>query len=627
MVVAAHADVSGLAGGFIGVDVFFVLSGYLITALLVEERQRQGHIALLGFYARRLGRLLPALLVVIGISMLLARHLLMDGDQPPQALAAAAASVWLSNLYFAFSRVEYFGAGAENNLFLHTWSLGVEEQFYLVWPALLILLTRHGIHVLRRCMPLIALAGFAVGVIWTLLQPLQAFYLMPPRSWQFALGASVFLWAAPQHWQPSQIQAQTLGWAGLALLAVAVVGFDGQMTYPGAWAALPSMGAAALLIAGPHPGTPIHWLLTRPAMQRIGRYSYAWYLWHWPVILLGAAVWTLDSPAVRALLVGASLLLAIVTHHGVEAPVRQWARTGLPTRAVLAGALVLMVGVHVSALRWHNHALSQAQAAQNHYPLSVRDDMPVIYTKAHSCDELHLTSRVKVCEYGAENPGKMVFVLGDSVGLQWFPALEQAFLSRGWRLRIATKSACPIVDAPIVYSRIGRRYTECERWRTDALRFIAETKPDLLLIGSHFTYEFSETEWREGTRRVLEVVAPAVADIRMIRATPMLPFDAPSCLAAQGTLPSWLASGQRCSAPATSKLRDDVHAWQQSGTQLYPQVRWLDMTEAVCPSGICSAQQGDLIAYRDHQHLSARFALSLSNALARALALDAFPSD
>ncbi|HNE02173.1 MAG TPA: acyltransferase, partial [Plasticicumulans sp.] len=144
LVVAAHARIDFLAGGFIGVDVFFVLSGYLITGLLVQELTTHGRIDLPRFYARRFRRLFPSLLVVIAISSLLGQQLLAIGEQPGQALAAASAIVWLSNFYFSFSELDYFSAGAEGNLFLHTWSLGVEEQFYLIWPALLILLATAG---------------------------------------------------------------------------------------------------------------------------------------------------------------------------------------------------------------------------------------------------------------------------------------------------------------------------------------------------------------------------------------------------------------------------------------------------------------------------------------------------
>src|SRR2546421_330933 len=196
LVVAAHAKVGGRAGGFIGVDVFFVLSGYLITGLLMQELAQHGSIDFAAFYARRLRRLLPSLIVVLVSTCLLAQQLLPAGEQAQQAMAAATAALWLSNFYFSFSTLEYFGPAAETNLFLHTWSLGVEEQFYLLWPALVLVLAGGaGKRRLWTVMPIVAAAGLLGCIAWTATQPMLAFYMMPARMWQFALGAVVFLYA------------------------------------------------------------------------------------------------------------------------------------------------------------------------------------------------------------------------------------------------------------------------------------------------------------------------------------------------------------------------------------------------------------------------------------------------
>src|SRR5690348_7240882 len=202
LVVAGHARVMWLRGGFVGVDVFFVLSGYLITALLVQDIHVNGGIRFARFYARRFRRLLPALALMLVCVSVLAALLLAPGDQATQATAAASAAVWLSYLHFAFSTLDYFGPTAAHNLFLHTWSLGVEEQFYLVWPAVLALLmgtwqlhkTRLNIGRLKLAMIAIALASLTACVAWTYLSPQLAFYMMPARAWQFALGALTLLY-------------------------------------------------------------------------------------------------------------------------------------------------------------------------------------------------------------------------------------------------------------------------------------------------------------------------------------------------------------------------------------------------------------------------------------------------
>ena len=198
LVVAAHAGIPGLAGGFIGVDVFFVLSGFLITGLLTQEVATTGHIRFIDFYVRRLRRLLPALLVMVLAVVALTFLLLSPQEQRDQLPAAAMSTVWASNIHFALARLDYFSPGTETNLFLHTWSLAVEEQFYLVWPALLAwLLGRNntqGAVRLKTGMWSVLVASLVACVLLTRTEPLLAFYMMPLRAWQFAAGALVCLY-------------------------------------------------------------------------------------------------------------------------------------------------------------------------------------------------------------------------------------------------------------------------------------------------------------------------------------------------------------------------------------------------------------------------------------------------
>ncbi|MEP6606894.1 MAG: acyltransferase, partial [Nitrosospira sp.] len=367
-VVAAHAGVPWLAGGFVGVDVFFVLSGYLITGLLVEEHRAQGRIDLSAFYARRFRRLLPALLVMLVVTCGLGRLLLSPGDQPAHAVAAAAAAVWLSNFHFAFSNLDYFSPGADTNLFLHTWSLGVEEQFYLIWPALLILTMGrwqtkcNEVGRLRVVMLLVLLTSLLACVLLTPHSPLVAFYLMPARAWQFALGALAFLWfgglavedrsvasADPLKALSSGLSTQPslpswAGWLGLALIAAAAAGFDKQMLYPGFWALVPSVGAALILVAGARRYSGgVGALLSLRPMQAIGRVSYALYLWHWPVLLLGVAVVGTPSWLQRFSWVVISLALAALSYRFVETPIRRRLWMKASPKVVLLGAVSLMI--------------------------------------------------------------------------------------------------------------------------------------------------------------------------------------------------------------------------------------------------------------------------------------------
>jgi peptidoglycan/LPS O-acetylase OafA/YrhL len=276
LVVAAHMNLPGFQGGFIGVDMFFVLSGYLITALLVLEMQATGRVDMWGFYARRLRRLAPGLFLVVLASCLLAWALLRPAHQATQVNAAASALVWLSNFFYAFSEIGYFEPGAENSLFLHTWSLGVEEQFYLVWPWLLLLAfwwaqkrqaakatpddgAQDRARYWKRMMWLVFALSLALCLILMRLHPASAFYMMPARAWQFALGALTWLYfrdrsaggvLSPPAAPKGRMLTELCGWLGLAAIALALLWCSPDAPYPGYRALLPSLGAALLLAAG-----------------------------------------------------------------------------------------------------------------------------------------------------------------------------------------------------------------------------------------------------------------------------------------------------------------------------------------------------------------------------------------
>lgn len=627
LVVAAHAKIRGFAGGFVGVDVFFVLSGYLITGLLIQELLADGRIRFVEFFARRFRRLFPSLLLVLACSCVLAQQLLVVDEQSGQATAAASAIVWLSNFYFAFSEFDYFSPDAGKNLFLHTWSLGVEEQFYLVWPVLLLVVGKAfrplngGINLghVKIIMTAIAVLGFIGCAVWTDVNQLQAFYMMPARAWQFALGATVYLYL--NNSSPGAKLKKWLfgsGWLGLlAILATALI-LDREARYPGVWAALPSLGTAAVLASGVHlPQGGVGRLLSLPPLQSLGRISYVWYLWHWPILLLGTAVIVPDGIGVRIGLVVVSLILAILSHVLVESPLRNTTRFPLSAPRILAGTVALMIATNGLAIRWYNDTQREIEKGRQQPYAQARRDAPAIYSMG--CDDWYQSDAVRVCEFGSSDSDKIVVAVGDSIALQWFPAIKAAFVPRGWRLLVITKSSCPMVDEPIFYKRIGRRYDVCERWRKSALELLAQLKPQIVIMGSTYTYSFNETQWREGTTRILKSLTNSAKQTYILHSTPVLPFDAPSCLAPRGWLFRQLANPNRCTAPINHDRRDDVHRWLESASAAFKNVEVIDMTDAICSDGLCRARQNGLITFRDTQHLSASFARSLSGELANHL--------
>ena len=343
-----HADLAPFAGGFVGVDVFFVISGFLITGLLLRERERTGRIALAGFYARRVRRLMPAALVAVAVILPAAAVVLAPLDRPAVALDGAAAAASLANVRFAAAEGDYFATMTSPSPFLHFWSLSVEEQFYLVWPILLLLGARS-----RRprlgagiTLVLVLVASLALSVAATEAAPSWAFYMLPTRAWQLATGGLLAIGAVALARIPGLPMA-AMGWAGLACVLAAPVVLDPAMAYPGVAALLPTLGAAALIAAGERRWSPAALLAVGP-LRFLGRISYSLYLWHWPILVLPAiAVGAPLEPGVRLGLVVASIAVATLSWACVEEPFRRGGR-GLalrPTRtlAFAAAALAFVV--------------------------------------------------------------------------------------------------------------------------------------------------------------------------------------------------------------------------------------------------------------------------------------------
>lgn len=638
LVVACHAKVTWLAGGFVGVDVFYVLSGYLITGLLIQEIHTTGTLRFANFYARRARRLLPALLLMLAVACVLGRLLLAADGQYQQALAATSSALWLSNFHFAFANMDYFAPGAETNLFLHTWSLGVEEQFYLVWPLLVVL--GMGAWVGAKQIPtalrlkyvfggVFALA-LALSLYWTWHAPRLAFYMMPSRAWQFALGALVFLIVGTPNYQTSARKlgaawSVLAGWSGLVMILAATLLIDGSVPYPGYWALLPTLGTALVLTAGTGQSKwreANGWLSTWP-MQAVGRVSYSWYLWHWPVLLLGAQLIDIHNGWNRLLLVVASLLIASLSYRFFETPIRHSRRLLPKPRLAVFIAAVMMVSAGWLASGWSNAALARMQHPGQLRFAATRFNAPAIY--GMGCDDWYHSARVEICAIGPKTAEHTAVVIGDSVGLQWFPAYSHVFNRPDWRLLVLTKSSCPMVDVPFFYSRISREYTVCDEWRQAALEDIAAWNPDIVILGSTFTYPYTQKQWIDGTRRVLQVLEGHAREIYIMRATPVLPFDGPSCLAPRSWLYHALSKRAKCVSPAHTTQFDDVWRWLRTSIQPFRNVHLIDLNSDVCPNNICHAELDGKIIYRDDMHMTASFASSLAPAVGRALGFEGLP--
>lgn len=630
LVIFAHANFSWIAGGFIGVDVFFVISGYLITGILQKELQAKGKVDFLNFYARRFRRLLPALAVMIIATGLVASKLLPVAELPEQASAAAAAIFWISNIYFTFKEFDYFGTTAGDNLFLHTWSLGVEEQFYLIWPLLLLALYflsgrgRYSANTKIAVISLICMVSFFACIWATYHRPTWAYYMMPLRIWQFGIGALGFM--LTQHILENvdrRIRDAAL-WLGVILIIGSALLLHKSTSYPGLYALAPTIGTFLLLsFAYPasrdsglkqawRPSTTV-FLAAKP-MQAMGKISYSWYLWHWPVLILGEAFFPSPDVFMRLLFIGVSWVLALASYHIIEAPIRL--NRIAPSRVgwQIVAALFLMVLINSQTISWQTSAREQLKLEEHSPYLATKSDLPIIYSMG--CDDWFNSSEVKPCSFGRPTAPRTAVIIGDSIGLQWFPAIQQIYSGDEWKLIAITKSACPMVDEPFFYQRIGRTYSECDQWRAELVSVVSSLKPEVLIMGSAESYGYSEEQWYRGTVSILSQVTQATKQTFIIRATPTLPFDGPRCLHQQ-----LLVNTRSTSACTTPYDSNQSIAWQgiSKAVQQFGNTRLLDMNNLVCPNQVCQAKDGSLVTYRDGQHLTATYIKSLANQLRKQL--------
>ena len=646
LVVLAHAHMPGFAGGFIGVDVFFVLSGYLITGLLVQERLLTGQIRYSRFLARRLRRLLPAMLTMLITVLVLATLLLSAYETRMQSGSFVYAATWTSNFFFALSDFDYFAALQAKDLFLHTWSLGVEEQYYIVWPwlvALTFAFLRTGGNASKRKKPLLYVLAivfaFSLGLClhWAEYGPLLGFYMMPARGWQFAMGAAVFVclqnFGAPQAKKERHASSTPLfaliGAAGMLLIIGSATLLNSELTYPGVYALLPSAGAALVILAGREANSTVlnRVLESRPFVW-VGDRSYSLYLWHWPVLLLGDSFGLTRSIVGVVTLVAISLLLAHFSYRLIELPFWKGRfSSAAPSRTVVASVAVVAIAVGVAhGLKVNVYGDSQVTADQGDY--NPRRDVPAIYDPDLGCDTYYHSAELVPCFEGDANAEHNAVLLGDSIGAQWLSLLTGAYTAPDWRVAVLTKSACPIVDEEYYYAPIGDYYHVCSAWRDSAIAYLAETRPDIVFIGSSSHYDFTAEQWTDGVTRVLDEVTAAATQVVIIPGTPALSFNGPSCLESPYRYSFGLVDSRReCEERLASTSSRKVVSYLEQAATRFDNSHVLDLNDLVCPGGRCAAQSTDgLTVFRDSRHLTETFVKTqVTEALARLRRLQVGP--
>ena len=664
LVVASHAGIPGLAGGYVGVDVFFVISGFLITGLLLGESSATGKISISRFFARRAIRLLP-LSTLVATLTLAAGWLWLPparmADLGADALGAASYSI---NIRLAQVATDYF-ATTDPSPFQHYWSLAEEEQFYLIWPLLLLAALRigglrfrssriGGRRVFAVVVSALCCASFLYSVVSTTQNAAWAYFGSPSRAWELGVGALITLAGTSRRTRSAMAGSDRLrrgvfgsvlvSWIGLTAILAAAVAYDDRTPFPGFAALLPVLGAAAVIAGG-------RIRYARP-FPLIGELSYGWYLWHWPLLVLVPALigHSLDI-ALRSALCAAALAIAFVTYHVVENPIRhRRALIRRPARGLLLGsglsaltAVTALVAIHhprsltvgpaavdtSDAVHAAPAALARLIAAGETTELIPANLRPTLNDAAGDearpqRDGCHLTLvsgvRPGECVYGPANAGKTVVLLGDSHALQWFPALDLIASDAGWRLVSFTRSSCSPAPVAVRNSKLKRRYTECDGWQRWVSRRIDQLGPGLVVVTSSTNYlgmladhpADPVAEWSAAWDGLFGRLRAAARHVAVLTDTPTLTGDPVECIARHST------AIRDCAEPAGAVLRDQNARRAIRTAASRAGVTVIDPTPWLC-SHRCPLVVGDLLVYRDTNHLTTAYAESLAPLLSNAL--------
>jgi len=639
IVVAFHTGVPGFSGGFVGVDVFFVISGFLITGLLVNELRATGSISLSRFYARRVRRLLPALALVLISTLLLGSVLLLSvaGEQQDLAKTALAAALSASNVFF-FLNSNYFSVQADLLPLLHTWSLSVEEQYYLVWPTLLIvlmLLARKRWDAFTRllliALLLVGVATFAIGERVTTTNPPAAFFLMPMRAWEFALGGALMI-AAPviERW-PTFVRA-LLFLVGVVLIGVATVMLDHTVAYPGTAVLLPTLGTVALIAAGCGPTfAPLQGWLSSRGMVAIGQLSYSWYLWHWPLLSLARTHDLGERYLARdGTIALVSLGLAWLTYHFVEHPIRSQQYRGfrgtrttlLSGAAMSAVVLCCAIGLGLVAQYFYAHPTDRQQKLTAD---AVRDRPPATeacLAKQHST--FATLARDRRCFTQPSERVELV-LWGDSHANQWFPLMRKASRDLHMNVEEFARASCPPLLGVMPFNE-GHVDRQCERFNQAVIAeiermagsglkgvvlagrwpaYLGRPSPDGSLL-AHLSFgdgpldtERSAQAMHVGLQATLERLERAGLRVVVLGATPEFRYSVPQCLLRRPV--------QECSMPraAVDERRGMAMHVVSNTVSTDGVAHMFDPLQFFCDQDFCYPTHGKTVMFSDPQHLTA----------------------
>lgn len=656
LVLVFHVFPRALPGGYIGVDVFFVISGFLISNLLIRERERTGGINLLVFYERRIRRLLPAATVVLvagAVGTILFLPQMRWVDTAGQLLASA---FYAENWYLYFQATDYLRADELPGPFQHYWSLSIEEQFYMLWPLLILLISglgRFGVDQDRKrtrsaiyflALSAVFFSSLYMSVRTTYENQPTAYFVSHTRFWELALGGLTAM-LVPYVRMMVWLRFIVL-WSAIAAIVYAAWTFDEASPFPGYIALLPTGATALLLLLGGSASkVTTDGLLGLSPVRYIGDISYSLYLWHWPVVIFAMAHLGHSFSLTEGLaVIFGSIAFAIVSKHLVEDWLRHRSKGAGIWRAyaiflVCSGlSIAAAAGLYIPAKAAQEEAASQI-IIDAEYPgatslymdievpspegpafipdLSLaRQDLPEVYSRGchvarPDVDPIPCVFEMTPVE---EESQKTVMLVGDSHAAHWLPALQEIGATRNWTIITHTKSSCPFIDTSIIVAKT--EYPECLVWSAAVREDILSRQPDLLMtamVTNHFavgatSQEDNQERLAAGLLRAWQPLKDAEIPIAVVRGTPRMGQLIPECLAENPDTPLNCAVARETALGHGGSVS---LAANQAGSD----VTIIDITDAFCNSKLCEPIVGNVLVYRDQHHITVAYMKTLARLL------------
>ena len=600
---AYHLGFPFASGGFVGVDVFFVLSGFLITSIIASELEA-GTFSIAGFYDRRIRRIVPALVFVCAATTALALAFLLPDELKQFASSLVATALSVSNVW-CLLHSGYFDHAAETQPLFHTWSLGVEEQFYIIFPLLLMAAFKWWRGRIRTIIWLLFAASLLLSAVRLADHPQSTFFLLPTRAWELLAGSIVALGFIPK--PASRLLRDAAGALGLLAIAIAVFGYTSKTSFPGLAALLPCVGAALVIWAGQGENTPAR-LLTAGPLVALGLISYSLYLWHWPLIVFANLLNVEALTEVQKFAVaGTSILLSVLTWRFIEQPFRRRGAGGITRPAILwsgslgVGSLVAVALILISLqgipARFSQQVLDLTAAESDSSPWR---------TKCHA-EALAKGNYENTCVFGDDVPPKTI-VYADSHGVEFSVVLGALAKSRNESVRQVTASGCPPVADLLPNGEA------CAQYNTGMIAKLVTIAPATIIIAanSHAWTNESPQQYWQGLRNSLAALSGAGHRLILLGPIPHLPNHMP----APATVARWTSQGND---PADFKFSPDERfsGLDANLRTIASEVNatYVPVAPALCNDGRCSAYLEEAVLYFDDNHLSVRGADVLAKKL------------